>query len=113
MEPRDDRKSLDGRDSTQDFSSEMSSHSEDNDVEKFHLLGEDSESIRRTSWRDTWSWSTRVLTSVTVFNIILFLMTVGILSSTKKARSLSDQDLWKATSYYCTYTQEKDSEAIY
>jgi hypothetical protein len=103
MTPPNERMSFDDWDSTQntyDCSPERSLRSGDNDAEKFLLLGPGNESIRKGSLRSP--WSTRVLTSVTVLNVVLFVTSVVILASNRVSH-MSDQDYWRATSYYCTY----------
>jgi hypothetical protein len=103
MERPDQRTSFDNLDhARRDSSSERSPHTEHSDEEKFLLLDEKKESIRNGSWRDSWSWSTRVQTTVTIFNIILFSISIIILSTLRGAKMLSEQDYWRATSYYCT-----------
>jgi hypothetical protein len=104
MEQPDERTRFDDSDSTQrDSSSERSPHSVDADEEKFLLLHGEKEATRNGSWRNRWSWSrsTRVQAAVTIFNISLFSISVIILSTTRGAKMLSEQDYWRATSYYC------------
>jgi hypothetical protein len=103
MEQPDERTRFGDSDSAQrDSSSERSPHSVDADEEKFLLLHGEKKTTRNGSWRNRWSWSTRVQTAVTIFNIGLFSITVIIISTTRGAKMLSEQDYWRATSYYCT-----------
>jgi hypothetical protein len=103
MEQSNERTSFDNLNhARRESSSERSQHTEYVDEENFLLLDEKKESIRNGSWRDSWSWSTRVQTTVTIFNIILFSISVIILSASRGAKMLSEQDYWRATSYYCT-----------
>ncbi|KAF9729577.1 hypothetical protein PMIN06_007616 [Paraphaeosphaeria minitans] len=102
MESRSDRPSFKHSNITLDKhsrSSEGSLRDGDDDTENFLLLGEGSESVRKASWRSSWSWSTRILVSVTILNAFLFLTSIVILSLSRKG-SLSDQDYWRATSFY-------------
>jgi hypothetical protein len=101
MEHRDERMSLDNSDYTQDdvpYRQETLRDSDEEDTEKFLLLGEDSERIRRTSWK-----SPRVITFMTAVNIVLFLASISVLLLSSRVRSPSDQDHWRATSYYCKH----------
>jgi hypothetical protein len=99
MEHRDPRMSLDNSDYTRDgvlYRQQTLRGSEEENTEKFLLLGEDSERIRRTSWK-----SPRVITFMTAVNIVLFLASISVLLLSSRVRSQSDQDHWRATSYYC------------
>jgi hypothetical protein len=103
MEQSNERTSFDNLNhARRESSSERSQHTEYVDEENFLLLDEKKESIRNGSWRESWSWSTRVQTTVTIFNIILFSISVIILSASRGTKMLSEQDYWRATSYYCT-----------
>jgi hypothetical protein len=103
MERPNERTSFDDVNNFQrDSSSERSPHSVDVDEEKFLLMNEGHESTRNGSRRNRWSWCTRVQTAVTTFNIVLFSISVIILSTTRGGKIISDQDYWRATSYYCT-----------
>jgi hypothetical protein len=93
--------SLENSDYTQDdvqYRQETLRDSGEEDTEKFLLLGKDSERILRTSWK-----SARVMTFMTAMNIVLFLASISILLLSSRVRSPSDQDHWRATSYYCKH----------
>jgi hypothetical protein len=102
MEPKHERISFDDSESAHDTPSQRLPHREHEDAEKYLLLGEDSESVRRDSSRRP--WSTKVLVGVTVSNIVLFLVSILMLSLSPRTSRPSDQDNWRATSYYCTYS---------
>jgi hypothetical protein len=94
--------SFEDSEGTQDIRSESLPHSGHEDAEKYLLLGEGSEPVRRAGfWRSP--WSIRVLTSVTILNIVLFSISIVTLFFSNRVSRLSDQDYWRATSYYCTY----------
>lgn len=68
------------------------------DEEKVLLLGVGNGSNRQRSWES--SWSTKFLALVTSLNVILFLISMMMLSLSRR-KFLTDQDYWTATSYYC------------
>jgi hypothetical protein len=82
-------------------SSERSLRNFEPDGEDFFLLMKGKQRIRNGSWRSAWSWSTRVYISVTVVNIVLFSISILVLWTSHGVRNLSEQDHWRATSYYC------------
>jgi hypothetical protein len=90
----------DGRTSFGDSDTIGALHNREDDTEKHSLLGEGSESIRRGCWRSLWTASS--LTFITILNIILFLISTVILLLSNRMGRVSDQENWRATSYYCT-----------
>lgn len=98
MEPREQTSNMEELDYTQEDVESRPEMSHDDDAEKSFLLREDYEHPRRSASPRR---SHIVLALITIFNLILFLASIGILSISK-TKSISDQDLWRATSYYCT-----------
>lgn len=78
-------------------------HSELWDVEEDQLLGKGKRKIQREFGKGP--WSTKVTLLITALNMILFVVSVAILSNSNKTRSLSAHEHWRATSYYCTNFQ--------
>lgn len=111
MESRDERANFRDSDSTQDDRSGRPRNSRDSDEEKVLLLGEGSETVyNRPFW--TSPLSTMVLLLVTALNVVLFLMSAVILLSSNTTRRESDQDHWRATSYYCAYIPPRVEKVI-
>ncbi|KAH7078109.1 hypothetical protein BKA63DRAFT_440560 [Paraphoma chrysanthemicola] len=101
MHQASERSSCDDSDSTHcDGSPGRRQRTIDADEEKFSLLGENRENIPVATWRSQWSSPSKTLTLLTIMNIFLLLVSVVILSTSYKVKSLSDQDHWEATSFY-------------
>ncbi|CAI6332872.1 unnamed protein product [Periconia digitata] len=101
MEHRIERASLDIPDNastSHHFSTESLRNDGTDDVEKFHLLGDGDKRSEKGSW---WNpWSTKVLTIVTILNLSLFCTSIFVFSASRSSKQPSDQDSWRATSYY-------------
>lgn len=99
MNPRDERKFSNDTDFTEEDSYYLCETSYDNreqDNEKFLLKRKNNGAPRKKSWR-----THLALSFVTMLNVVLFLTSMAMLSLSFKAKRTTDQDHWRATSFYC------------
>lgn len=100
MEPRSAHDSLNISDNTEGdfyYRRETLHGNDEQESEKFFLLHKHSKLFRRAPGRKH-----IIFGVLTTLNVILFLTSITTLFLSPKAKSTTDQDHWRATSFYCT-----------